>query len=217
VKARPTAADTELRTWPGDGSPSDHILEVAFEVGPRGTFTRLIDVRSTGETETRRVHGIGLPFDDGSFARVVCPHGLQLLTDRGRALEEMRRVLVRDGKIEVAVRGSIEGNPPFAELAASLERHAGARGAAAVRWLFCMPEPDDLRGVLAAAAFEDIRIDVVRTTGRSRSIAAFLARSGIDPRLMPEMTHLERALGPCVDRAGLLISTETIIGRARRA
>ena len=91
----------------------------------------------------------------------------------------MHRVLVRGGEIEVAVRGSIERSPPFAELADSLERHAGARGAAAVRWLFCMPEPDDLRGVLAAAAFEEIRVDVVRTTDRSPSIRAFLVPSGI--------------------------------------
>jgi hypothetical protein len=134
----------------------------------------------------------------------------------------MRRVLARHGEIEVAVRGSIERSPPFAELADSLERHAGARGAAAVRWLFCMPEPDDLRGVLAAAGFEEIRVDIVRTSERSPSIREFLSPSGSGLRLVPEMVKswvladLERALGPCVDEDGLLITTETIIGRAKR-
>jgi SAM-dependent methyltransferase len=213
VITRPPSGDAEPT---GDRLPSDHVLELAFEVGPRGTFTRLNAVRSTGETERQRVHGIELPFDDDSFLRAVCLHGLQLLADRGRALEEMRRVLVRSGRVEIAVLGPIERNPPFAELAASLERHSGARGAAAVRWLFSMPEPDDLRGVLAAAAFEDIRTDVVRISARSRSIVAFLSRSGVDPWDMPETAHLERALGLRVDQDGLLITTETIIGRARR-
>jgi len=197
-----------------DRSSPDQSLELAFEVSRRGTLTRLPPVGSTGETVKRRVHGLELPFDDGSFARVVCPHGLQLLPDRGRALEEMRRVLVRDGEIEVSVPGSIEGNPPFAELATSLERRSGVRRAAAIRWLFCMPEPDDLRGALAAAGFEDIGLDVVRKTERSSSIAELLYRSGFDPKIVSEMASLEREL--MQTRDGFLTSTETIIGRARR-
>jgi SAM-dependent methyltransferase len=212
----------ELEGRAGDVSPADGSLELAFEVRPREIDTWLTVRRPTGETETGRSRGVELPYDDASFARVVCRRGLQLLPDRSRALEEMRRVLVRQGKIEVAVRGSIERSPLFAELADSLERHAGARSAAAVRWLFCMPEPDDLRGVLAAAAFDEIRVDVVRTTDRSPSIVAFLAPSGSEARIVPEwvrrrvIADLERASGSWMDRDGLLITTETIVGRARR-
>ncbi len=77
---------------------------------------------------------------------------------------------------------AIERNPPFAELADSIERSTGTTRAAAVRRLFSMPEPDDLRGALVEAGFDEIRIDVVRTT----------------------------------DQDGLRITTETIVGRARR-
>lgn len=182
MKARLPAGDVELDRWAVDRSPAYDLLELAFEVLPRETLARLTVVRPTGEVETRLGHGTELPYDDGSFARVVCRRGLQLLPDRGRALGEMRRVLARGGEIEVGVRGSIERNPPFAELADSLERSTGARRAAAVRWLFSMPEPDDLWGVLADAGFGEIRVDVVRTT----------------------------------DQAGLRITTETIVGRARR-
>jgi SAM-dependent methyltransferase len=216
------SAPLKLERWAGDCSATDDGLELVFEVHAAEIRTWLTVARPTGEVETRRGHGIELPYDDGSFARVVCRHGLQLLPDRGRALEEMRRVIVRDGEIEVAVRGSIEQNPPFAQLADSLERHAGARGAAAVRWLFCMPEPDDLRGVLAAAAFEEIRVDVVRTTARSPSIDEFLSSSMSEPSIVSEivkrrvLADLERALRPCVDHDGLRITTETIVGRARR-
>jgi SAM-dependent methyltransferase len=222
VKSQLPLDDAELDRWAKDPSPRDGILELAFEVRPRKMLTRLTTTRSTGEAETRCVRGIELPYDDASFAGVVCGRGLQLLPDRVGALGEMRRVLVRDGEIEVAVRGSIERSPPFAQLADSLERHAGVRGAAAVRWLFSMPEPDDLRGVLAEAAFERIRVEVVRTTDRSPSITEFVSSWGSDPRIVPEIVKgrvvadLERAMGPWMDREGLLITTETIVGRARR-
>lgn len=222
MNARAPHGVEELEGRAGDQSPPDDSLELAFEVRSREICTWLTVGRPNGETETGRGRGIELPYGDGSFARVACRRGLQLLPDRSRALEEMRRVLVRRGEIEVAVRGSIERSPLFAELADSLERHAGVRSAAAVRWLFCMPEPDDLRGVLAAAAFDEIRVDVVRTTDRSPSIRAFLSPSRSEARIVPEwvrrrvLADLERASGSWMDRDGLLITTETIVGRARR-
>jgi SAM-dependent methyltransferase len=222
VNARAPYGVEELKGRAGDQSPADDSLEIAFEVRSREIRTWLTVRQPTGETETKPSQGIELPSDDGSFARVVCRRGLQLLPDRSRALEEMRRVLARHGEIEVAVPGSIERSPVFAELADSIERHAGVRSAAAVRWLFCMPEPDDVRGVLAAAAFDEIRVDVVRTTDRSPSIGAFLALSGSEARIVPRwvrsrvLADLERASGSWMDRDGLLITTETIVGRARR-
>jgi SAM-dependent methyltransferase len=212
VKTRPPAAGTENPRWAADRTPADRVIELAFVVGPEETVTWLAVGGST-EAAERRIHGTELPFDDGSLDRVVCSGGFQLLPDRGRALEQIRRVLGRDGEIEVTVPGSIEGNPPFAELATSLERHSGVRGAAAVRWLFCMPEPDDLRGALAAAAFEEV--EVVRTTARSNSIPAFLSRSGFDRQTVTELTHLICTLRSGADEDGMLIS-ETIVGRARR-
>jgi SAM-dependent methyltransferase len=222
VNARAPYGVEELEGRAGDQSPTDDSLELAFEVRSREIRTWLTIARPTAEAETKPSQGIELPFDDASFARVVCRRGLQLLPDRSRALEEMRRVLVRRGEIEVAVPGSIERSPVFAELADSLERHAGVRSAAAVRWFFCMPESDDVRGVLAAAAFDEIRVDVVRTTDRSPSIGAFLALSGSEARIVPKwvrsrvLADLERASGSWMDRDDLLITTETIVGRARR-
>lgn len=155
----------------------DRVLELAFDVGAAETVTRLTVEGSAGEISRRRILGVQLPLEDGSLDRVVCSEGLQLLSERGRALAEMHRVLVPGGDILVAVPGAIERNSVFAELAASLERRSGARGAAAIRWLFCMPDPDDLRGVLAAAGFEDIRIDVARTTARSLTTETIVGRA----------------------------------------
>jgi SAM-dependent methyltransferase len=212
---RRTAARARSRERREARVPGDDILELAFEVRPHATHTRLTVARPNGEGERRRGHGIELPFVDASFAGVMCGQGLQLLPERGRALGEMRRVLVRGGEILVAVPGAIERNPPFADLADSLERYAGVRCAAAVRWHFCMPEPDDLRGVLAAGMFDEIRIEVARRTDRCRSIEELLSRSGLDPRTVG-LVDIERALGPWVTHDRLLITTEMIIGRARR-
>jgi hypothetical protein len=76
--------------------------------------------------------------------------------------------------------------------------------------------------VLAVAAFDEIRVDAVRTTDRSPSIGAFLSHSGSELGIVPArvkrrvLADLERASGPWMDRDGLLIRTETIVGRARR-
>ncbi len=160
-----------------DRIPTGRVLELAFDVDPMETVTRSTVATSTGEVSRRRILGVELPLEDRSFDRVVCTEGLQLLSERGRALAEMHRVLVRGGEILIAVPGAIERNSPFAELAISLERRSAVRSAAAVRWLFCMPEPDDLRGVLAAAGFEDIRIDVVRTTARPPTAETIVGRA----------------------------------------
>jgi SAM-dependent methyltransferase len=134
-------------------------LDVAFDpIGP-GIVTTIRVGRSTFRVTEQAPDEVELPFADGSFARVVCRFGLQLLPDRGRALREMHRVLVHGGEVDVEVPGPIDRNPPFAELADALERAEDRDGAVRIRWLFCMPEPDDLRGALAAAGFEAIRID----------------------------------------------------------
>lgn len=140
-------------------------LDLAFEPTRSGVMTTIRVGRSTFHVAQEAPDEMELPFADGSFARVVCRHGLQLLSDRGRALREMHRVLAHGGEVDVEVPGPIDRNPPFAELADALERTEDRDGAVRIRWLFCMPEPDDLRGALAAAGFAEIRIDGAPDSG----------------------------------------------------
>jgi SAM-dependent methyltransferase len=143
-------------------------LDLAFELTWTGVLTTIRVGRSTLRVTQDAPDEVELPFADGSFARVVCRHGLQLLPDRGRALREMNRVLAHGGEVDVEVPGPIDRNPPFAALADTLERADDTQRAARIRWLFCMPEPDDLRGALADAGFEEIRVEVAPEGGGDR-------------------------------------------------
>jgi SAM-dependent methyltransferase len=143
-------------------------LDLAFEPTRTGVLTTIRVGRSTLSVTQEAPDEVELPFADGSFGRVVCRYGLQLLPDRGRALREMHRVLALGGEVDVEVPGPIERNPPFADLADALERADDPRRASSIRWLFCMPEPADLRGALADAGFEEIRVEVAPEGGGGR-------------------------------------------------
>jgi ubiquinone/menaquinone biosynthesis C-methylase UbiE len=195
--------------------PSEPALEVA-----RATADAVI--------EWRRGDVASLSFRDASFDVVVCQQRLQLFPDRSRALSEMRRVLVPGGRVAVAVWGPIQRSPAFAALADSLERHAGVHVAAAVRWLFSLSEPEDLRALLAGAGCDGIRLRTARKTTRLPSVAAFLRRYvpgslvGSATTHMPEddkrkvMADLETDLAPWVGADGLTITMEANTAVARR-
>jgi SAM-dependent methyltransferase len=153
-------------------------LDLAFEPTRTGVLTTIRVGRSTLRVTQEAPDEVELPFADGSFAKVVCRHGLQLLPDRGRVLREMHRVLSRGGEVDVEVPGPIQRNPPFADLADALERAEDRHRAVKIRWLFCMPEPEDLRGALADAGFEEIRIEVAHRRGGDHHGFAFERNRG---------------------------------------
>ena len=181
---------------------------------------RILDVG--GRTDISR-----LPFEDGSFEVVVCRQRLQLLSDRELALSEMRRVLMEGGRVVISVGGPIERSAAFAALAESLERHAGARVAAAVRWLFSLSDPEDLRASLACAGFIDIRIDTDEETTVIPSVAdllRFVPRSGVD-RSSLELTErtegvvvaeLVHELSPWIGVSGLELTMDVHTAVATR-
>lgn len=126
------------------------------------------------------------------------------------------------------VWGPVERSPAFGALADSLERRAGVRVAAAVRWPFCLPEPGDLRAVLATAGFDGIRVRVVRETTRFPSVAEFLGRYLPGSPVDSAATHiseddmgkvlaaLEIELASWIDASGLSVTTEANIAVASR-
>jgi SAM-dependent methyltransferase len=231
-----------------DARPGERLLDAGRGAGvlaaravervrPRGTVTGL-GRRAAGSdgaadadaaaVRWRRGDPSNLPFADASFDVVACQQGLQVLPDRAGALREMWRVLAPSGRAGVAVWGPIERSPALAALAGSLERHAGVRVAAAVRWLFCLPEPEELRACLAGAGFGAVRVLTARRTVRFASVGEFLRRFVPSSPVGPATTHmperaklevvadLERALAPWLDERGLRVATEVNTAVAER-
>jgi ubiquinone/menaquinone biosynthesis C-methylase UbiE len=222
-----------------DPRPGDRLLDVATGSGvlahqavervrPGGTVVGLDRIPAAlalagaagKAVRWRRGDPSSLPFEDACFEVVACQQGLQLLPDRTGALREMWRVLAPSGRVGVAVWGPIERSPALAALAGSLERHAGLRVAAAVRWLFSLPEPEELRACMAGAGFGAVRVVTARRTVRFASVGEFLRRyvpgSPVGPATIHMAEHdkrkvvadLEAALAPWVDERGLRVATE---------
>ena len=199
--------------------------------GPRAAALDLLDVAHARSGD--RILDVGrrtdigrLPFEDASFDVVVCRQRLQLFPERGLALSEMRRVLVDGGRAALSVGGPIERSAAFAALVRSLERHAGMRVAATVRWLFSLSDPEDLRASLACAGFTDIHVETERQTTLLPSVAEllrFVPRSlrgssvvGLsEPEERRVVAELERELAPWVDADGLQLTIEvnTAVGQ----
>jgi SAM-dependent methyltransferase len=171
-----------------------------------------------------------LPHGDASFDVVVCRQGLQLFPDRNLVLSEMRRVLVPGGTVAVSVWGPMERSPAFQALARSLHRWESAHRAAIVNLLFSLSQPGDLRAILAGADLERIELRTISRTTRYPSIDKFVSAfvrgsparsvatgSSMESARRRVVTELEAELAPWVDGAGLRVTTELIIGVARRA
>ena len=111
-----------------------------------------------------------LPFQDGSFDAVCCQFGLMFFVDREAALKEMLRVLAHGGRLALAVWDRLENNPGYATLVAILERVAGDRAAAALRFPFVLGEKRELAALLKASGVEAAQITAHRGTARFPSI-----------------------------------------------
>lgn len=115
-----------------------------------------------------------LPFDDASFDAVGCQFGLMFFEDRVQALKEMWRVTRSGGRVVVATWDSLERTPGYRAMVALLERLFGAEVAAGLRAPFVLGEPDDLRGLFAAAGIAAPQIDTITGAARFPSIEAWV-------------------------------------------
>ena len=103
-----------------------------------------------------------LPFDDREFGVVLCQLGLQFFPDRPTALLEMRRVSTPGGRVAASVFTAIERNPATHALSDALDRHLGDGASLAKRNEHSLADPEELRALLAAAGFADVRVETAR-------------------------------------------------------
>jgi ubiquinone/menaquinone biosynthesis C-methylase UbiE len=115
-----------------------------------------------------------LPFAEGSFDVVCCQLGLQFFPDRGRALCEMKRVLVPGGRAVLMVWQEIDRAPGFAALAAALGRTISADAEALMRAPFALSDAGELSRLLETAGLSDCAIRAESGAVRFPSAAIFV-------------------------------------------
>ena len=140
------------------------MLEMASQHAPSGSITLHW---LQGDVEA-------LPLADGTFDVVCCQQSVQFFSDKARALQEMRRVLVPGGRFALNVSRSLAYNPYMRAFADALEHHVGPHAGRSMRAPCSFGDANVLRMLLSQAGFRDIRIHIVIVTIRHTSLAEFI-------------------------------------------
>ncbi len=114
-----------------------------------------------------------LPFEDGTFDRVVSQFAAMFFEDRDRAIEEIGRVLAPGGRAAIATWVRVDESPGYAAMVDLLRRMFGEDAANALLAPFCIGRPDDLRPVLERG-LHDVAITRREGTARFDSIEAWV-------------------------------------------
>lgn len=166
-------------------APGDRVLDVACGTGIVGRTVAAMfggEIRffgvdldpgmlAVGRSEAGSLRALrgdaqALPFTDASFDVVYCQLGLMFMPDRGRALQEMRRVLKPGGRVGLMAWGRMEECPVFEAWARTLGEHLGPEPASAAALPFALGDTGILEGLLREAQFREVA--VVREKGEVR-------------------------------------------------
>jgi hypothetical protein len=157
---------------------------------------------------------------------VFCQFGLQFVPDKLKALREIRRVLVRNGRLAI----NLPGPTPevFAIIDDALARHIGPDAAGFVRAVFSLHDAGGIRCMLGAAGFREVSIsttvkrlhagsaaDFLWRYVHSTPLAGFVAQASADDRAALErdvVTASERF----VDNRELIFEQGVVVATARK-
>lgn len=117
---------------------------------------------------------LALPFSDATFDLVLCQLGLQFFPDRPAALREIRRVLVRGGRVAMNVFGPIEHNPATRALSDALDRHLRPGASLAKRNEHALADTQELSTLMVGAGFREITIDTATEAVRFPSATDYV-------------------------------------------
>lgn len=158
--------------------PGERVLDLACgtgviarlasqQVGDTGTVTGL-DVNPAMLAVARSAAPPGIPIDwheasaetiplpDASFDVVQCQMGLQFMPDKHAALSEMRRVLVRGGRLILSVPGPIPRL--FTIMGDALAHHIGSEAAGFVNHVFSLHDAAEIQALVSGAGFHDVSV-----------------------------------------------------------
>jgi SAM-dependent methyltransferase len=113
-----------------------------------------------------------MPLADASLDVVLCQMGLQFMRDKLAALREMRRVLMRGGRLSLNVPGPTPS--VFTIMAVALGRHIGAEAAGFVNQVFCLHDAAEVETLVSSAGFHDVVVQSDTKTLRLPAPEKFL-------------------------------------------
>jgi ubiquinone/menaquinone biosynthesis C-methylase UbiE len=97
-----------------------------------------------------------MPLPDASFDVVLCQMGLEFVPDKHAALREMRRVLVRGGRLILNVPGPTPRL--FNIMGEALARHIGAEVAGFVDHVFSLHDTAEIQELVSGAGLHGISV-----------------------------------------------------------
>lgn len=130
--------------------------------------------RLNPEIQWRQGDAQALPFEDGSFDRVLCQFGLMFFADKVAAISEMRRVLAPGGMLVMAVWDSLDNNPGFLEKVDILDRLAGCRAGDALRAPFCLGDREPLGEYIEQAGLQLVEVKTLSGETRFSNLYEFV-------------------------------------------
>jgi ubiquinone/menaquinone biosynthesis C-methylase UbiE len=157
---------------------------------------------------------LGLPFPAGAFDVVLCQLGLQFFPDRPGSLNEIRRVLVRGGRLALNVFAAIEHSPATHALANALDRQIGADASVAKRTEHALADREELRELVWAAGFRDVVIrsatKMVRFPSAGEYVRIQLAATPLASLMAPfDATRRESLMAALTEEVGRTLSSYT--------
>lgn len=143
--------------------------------------------------EWKQGDATALPFSDAKFDVALCQQGLQYFSDRSRALEEINRVLVNEGRVVFSVWRSIEYFPFYSVLHRVLNQYVSAGAASTLASAFTLGDPTQLKVLFETAGFKKIDVCLVIKQMRYSPLEEFLAGGFIASPFVTEILALEES------------------------
>jgi ubiquinone/menaquinone biosynthesis C-methylase UbiE len=180
------------------------------------------DPSNVAPIEWREGDASAIPFASETFDIVFCNFGLMFFPERVTVLKEMRRVLKKDGRLALAVWGSIAKCPGQMAMKESWERHftddAGLFDAQ-----HSLGNPEMVLSLIQDAGFREVSVRAVMGTVRlplpedlARSYGAMAGIQADERTRTKVIDEVSAALQSYVGAEGLEYPIEAILVSARK-
>lgn len=172
-RARALSPSRVLETAAGTGIVTEQLAKALpdAEIVATDLNQAMLDVAAgriaSGNIRYRAADAQDLPFEDGTFDLVVCQFGVMFYPDKVKGNSEARRVLREGGSYIAVIWDMLERNPIPREISGALERVFPDDPPTFIsRAPWGYGDKARIESDLAAAGFEDIRIETVESTSR---------------------------------------------------